>query len=69
MATFRDHEREGFYTVEDFLERYAISRTAFYRIVGQGKLRLHKIGRSSRVARSEAQAWAESLPTIGGVPQ
>jgi excisionase family DNA binding protein len=66
MQEKTEPEKDGFYTVPDFLSRYAVSRTAFYRIVGQGKLKLHKIGRSSRVARAEAQAWAASLPTVGG---
>lgn len=58
---------EGFLTVPDFLSRYAVSRTSFYRdLVGKGQLKLHKIGRASRIARADARAWADSLPTIGG---
>jgi excisionase family DNA binding protein len=57
---------DGFYTVTDFLTAYAVSRTEFYRQVHAGKIRLTKMGRSSRVAKSDAVAWAESLPTVGG---
>jgi hypothetical protein len=57
---------EGFYTMPDFLTAYQISRTGAYREVEQGKLRLTKIGRATRIAKADARAWAASLPTIGG---
>lgn len=57
---------EGFYTLKDFLKTYATSRTSAYRAVQQGKLRITKIGRSSRIAKADAAAWAASLPTVGG---
>ncbi len=59
-------DHDGYLTVPDFLQTYAISRTGFYRTVNAGKLRLTKIGRSSRVALSEARRWAAALPTVGG---
>lgn len=57
---------DGFYTVPDFLKAYAISRTEFYRQVQAQKIRLTKLGRSSRIAKADAAAWAASLPTVGG---
>jgi predicted DNA-binding transcriptional regulator AlpA len=57
---------EGFLTVPDFLNTYAVSRTGFYREVARGNIRVVKIGRSSRIARADAQRWAASLPTVGG---
>jgi len=57
---------EGYYTIPDFLRTYQIGRTTLYRIVQDGKLRITKIGRASRIAKADAQAWAESLPTTGG---
>ena len=57
---------EGYHTVPDFLRTYAIGRTTFYRIVQSQKLRITKIGRASRIAKADAKAWADSLPTIGG---
>lgn len=57
---------EGFYTVPDFMRTFAVPRTSLYRAVQRGELRLTKIGRSSRIARADAHAWAASLPTVGG---
>ncbi len=55
-----------FYTVNEFLKSYAISRTEFYRQVNKGKIRLTKLGTASRIAKNDAQAWADSLPTYAG---
>ena len=57
---------EGYYTVPDFLQIYAIGRTTLYRLADSGKIRITKIGRASRIAKADAKAWADSLPTIGG---
>lgn len=55
-----------FYSIREFLETYRLSRTSAYRAVQSGKLRITKMGRSSRIAKADAKAWADSLPTIGG---
>jgi predicted DNA-binding transcriptional regulator AlpA len=55
-------------TVGDFLSRYAISRTEFYRQVKAQRIPLRKLGNASRVARSDAEAWVASLPLKGGAP-
>ena len=55
-----------FYTVNEFLKSYAISRTEFYRQVNKGKIRLTKLGTASRIAKADAQDWAASLPTYAG---
>lgn len=52
--------------IPEFLELYNISRTAFYREVTAGRILLTKIGNASRVAATDAQAWAASLPKVGG---
>jgi len=59
---------EGFYTVAEFIRLYGVPRSTFYRLVGDPKsgLRVHKLGRASRIAKAEARAWAESLPKFGG---
>lgn len=49
-------------TVAEFKDRYKISHSAFYREVKANRLRIRKIGRSTRVAVRDAEAWAESLP-------
>ena len=53
-------------TVADFLTRYSLGRTSFYREVAAGRLTLRKFGTASRVARTDAEAWANSLPTRTG---
>lgn len=52
-------------TVSEFLMRYSISRTEFYRQVKAGRVRLTKLGNASRVAKADAETWLASLPTIG----
>lgn len=56
----------GYYTLSEFLSTYGIGRSTAYRLVKDGRLRLTKIGRASRIAKADAAAWAASLPTIGG---
>jgi len=57
---------EGYYTISNFLSTYAISRTKTYEQIKRGKLRLTKIDRASRISKADAEAWAATLPTIGG---
>ena len=57
---------EGFYSVAEFLRIYSMRRTSLYRAVNAGQIRITKIGRSSRIAKADAEAWANRLPTIGG---
>ena len=57
---------DGFYTIAEFIRLYSVPRTSLYRLVRQGKLRLHKLGRASRIAKADAAAWAQSLPTVDG---
>lgn len=56
----------GFMTPPEFMETYKTSRSAFYREVQAGRLRIRKIGRATRIAVADAEAWAASLPTQGG---
>lgn len=53
-------------TVADFLARYSIGRTSFYREVAAQRLRIRKYGSATRIARSDAEAWAASLPVREG---
>ena len=41
-------------TVAEFLRRYSISRTEFYRQVNGGRIRLTKLDNASRIARAGA---------------
>lgn len=55
-------------TVGDFLARYSISRTGFYREAAKAgsPLKLRKLGTATRIARTDAEAWANSLPVRDG---
>ena len=57
---------EEMLTVAEFLTRYKISRSSFYREVNRGSIPLRKFGTASRVARADAEAWANSLPIREG---
>ena len=53
-------------TVADFCARYSISRTSLYREVNAGRLKLRKFGSATRIARDEAERWADALPGQDG---
>lgn len=53
-------------TVADFCARYSIGRTSLYREVNAGRLKLRKFGTATRIARKDAERWAENLPRYGG---
>lgn len=55
-------------TVGDFLARYSIARTTFHREAKKpgSPLKLRKLGSATRIARADAEAWAESLPSRTG---
>lgn len=53
-------------TVADFLARYSIGRTSFYREVAARRIPIKKYGTATRIARADAEAWADSLPIREG---
>ncbi|MDE2041689.1 MAG: helix-turn-helix domain-containing protein [Alphaproteobacteria bacterium] len=53
-------------TIQEFRTQYPMGHTTLYRKVKSGEIRLTKFGRSTRIAKAEAERWASSLPTIGG---
>jgi excisionase family DNA binding protein len=56
----------SFQTIPEFLETYRLSRATLYRLVARNEVQLIKLGRSTRIDRAAAEAWAASLPTVGG---
>lgn len=58
---------EEMLTVAEFLARYKISRTEFYRQVNAGRIPIRKLGYATRVTRDDAEAWANSLPVRRGM--
>lgn len=53
-------------TVSEFCTRYSIGRTTAYRLAADNKLKMRKLGTATRIARSDAEAWAKSLPAREG---
>ena len=51
-------------TVGEFLARYSIARTTFYREAAKAgsALKLRKLGTATRISRVDAETWANSLP-------
>ncbi len=50
-------------TVNDFVTRFRVSRTATYRLFASGELKAKKVGRRTMISRSDAERWLESLPS------
>jgi excisionase family DNA binding protein len=48
-------------SVSEFCERNNISRTGFYREVRDGRLRVVKVRKNTRVTSRDEQDWLESL--------
>lgn len=48
-------------SVREFLDSFRIGRTTFYREVAAGRIRVIKIGRSTRVSREAAAEWLTAL--------
>lgn len=54
----------AFLTVNEFCERYRVSRTTFYKERSAGRLRTIKIGRRTLVRIPDAETWAAQLASI-----
>lgn len=52
------------YSVSQFLSDFAIGRTRFYELVGQGAIRVRKNGNKTIVTGDDAQAFLDSLPVV-----
>jgi excisionase family DNA binding protein len=55
-------------TTAEFCRQFSISKTALYGEIRKGHLRALKLGRATRIARSEAERWAAELPALEGRP-
>jgi excisionase family DNA binding protein len=58
-----DTSREAF-AVREFCIRYGICRDTFYGEVKRGRLRAIKLGKRTLILKTDAEAWAKSLPTL-----
>jgi excisionase family DNA binding protein len=57
-------EIKAAFSIREFCARYGICRDTFYSEIRRGRLRAIKLGRKTIVLRSDADAWAASLPTL-----
>jgi excisionase family DNA binding protein len=48
-------------SVPVFCERYRLSRSLAYRLMGSGAIVAVKVGRLTRIRSEDAEAWAASL--------
>lgn len=48
--------------VQEFLHKFSIPRTSFYREVNTGRLKTVKRGRRTFITRAAADKWLKSLP-------
>jgi excisionase family DNA binding protein len=55
--------REAF-GVREFCTRYGICRQTFYDEVKRGRIKAVKLGKKTMILRSDAEAWAKSLPAL-----
>ena len=60
-----DPNAKKYLTFSDVSERYTVSRSTLYRLHHAGVLRIVKLGRASRIAAADVEAWAASLPAMG----
>jgi hypothetical protein len=59
-GTFTKH----LFSIPDFAETHAISRTQAYREIGSGRLMASKIGKRTVITAENAAAWRASLPAF-----
>ena len=50
-------------TIRQACAEYGMSRSSLYREIDAGRLILRKIGKSSRIARDDLDAWMAALPS------
>jgi len=52
-------------TIDEFARDWRLGRTTVYALASQGKLRLTKIGKATRILAEDERAFAESLKQAG----
>lgn len=52
------------YSVEDFIQRFSISRTRLYEEVNAGRLKIRKNGHRTIILKEDADAWKFGLPSV-----
>jgi excisionase family DNA binding protein len=55
--------REAF-SVREFCARYGICKQTFYDEIHRGRISAKKLGKKTVILRTDADAWAKSLPAL-----
>ncbi len=55
--------REAF-SVREFCARYGICKQTFYDEIHRGRITAKKLGKKTVILRTDADAWAKSLPAL-----
>jgi excisionase family DNA binding protein len=55
--------REAF-SVREFCARYGICKQTFYDEIHRGRITAKKLGKKTVILRTDADAWAKSLPVL-----
>jgi len=55
--------REAF-SVREFCARYGICKQTFYDEIHRGRITAKKLGKKTVILRTDADAWAASLPEL-----
>jgi excisionase family DNA binding protein len=50
-----------FLTIRQFMDRFQLSRSTVYRLIGAGMIVTVKIGRSVRIPEASAESWEHGL--------
>lgn len=58
---------EKFHTIKQFSHIHEVSRSTVYRENKAGRLPFVKIGRATRIAQSDAEAWRKGLEDSGRI--
>jgi excisionase family DNA binding protein len=56
----------GALSIDGFCKLYGLGRTFAYEQIKERKLRAVKCGNRTLILRCDAEAWARSLPAMGG---
>lgn len=66
MHSHKNDELVGALSIDGFVETYNVGRTVTYALIKKKSLRAVKAGKRTLILRRDAEAWARSLPQIGG---
>ena len=66
MNSHEYDDLRGALSIDGFCKLYGLGRTFAYELIKEGKLRAVKCGNRTLILRRDAEAWARSLPVLGG---